>query len=177
MKNLMFTLIVLAMLLFGVNVSSIFAQTVVKFGANLDRPVSTSDTNTNDEDDNEEDEDEDEEEDPDDDDEEEPPEFMDEPLEGHLFVLVLDRSCSMTIGFNAGFPVYNSGGNVIGSPNRWQACQSEAAACIDAMTEDDDFDIVTYATSIYICFGSLTTADSGAKSNARGWIYGQNPTG
>ena len=179
MKKLSFALIVFAMLLFGVSAKALLAQsstTLVPFGGNLDRPVSTADA------DNEENQSGAEDEppipdDPDDDDEDDPPEFMDEPLEGHTFVLVLDRSCSMGCGYDAGYPVYDSNGNIIAYPNRWQTTQSEAAGCINAMTEDDAFDVITYATSIYICFGSLMQATDSAKAQAVGWIYGQGPTG
>ena len=176
MKKLNFILAVVAFLCFGIAAQSTLAQSIVPFGGDLDRPVSTEDADKQEKDSGADDEppvpD-----DPEDDDEELPPEFMDEPLEGHRFVFVLDRSCSMSSRFSPGFPVYDRNGNVISYPSRWQGCKSETAQAVGAFTEDDSFDIITYATAIYICFGSLTVATPNAVAQATGWIYGQNITG
>ncbi len=176
MKKLAILFAVLSLLLLGTTIRA-FAQgspSLVPFGGNLDRPVSTADADNQEANSGADDEI-----DPgdDDDDEDDDIDFIDEPLEGHKFVLVLDRSCSMYSGYNAGFPVYDENGNLISYPNRWQTTQSEASSCVNAMTEDDSFDIITYATSIYICFGSLVQANPSAKAQAIGWIYSQNPTG
>ena len=176
MKKLVFIVMILTLLTFGLAVKATQAQTTVPFGGNLDRPVSTEDADKQEKEDGAKDEppvpD-----DPGDDDEEEPPEFMDEPLEGHKFVLVLDRSCSMGSGFSAGYPIYDRNGNALSRANRWQATQSEGSGCVNAMDEEDSFDIITYATQLYICFGSLTVATTNAKSQATGWLYSQRPTG
>jgi hypothetical protein len=176
MKNLCFVLAVLAILCFGVSAQSILAQSIVPFGGDLDRPVSTEDADKQEGDSGADDEppvpD-----DPEDDDEELPPEFMDEPLEGHRFVFVLDRSCSMGAGFQPGFPIYDRNGNVISYPSRWQGVQSEVAGAINNFTEDDSFDVISFNSSTYICFGSLMTADGNACGQAMGWIYNQNATG
>ena len=172
MKNFTLILAIIFVLVIG---STAYSTPKVKFGGNLDRPTSTKEC--------------DEKESPDSKDEppvpdepqdepsEEPPEFMDEELEGDSFILVLDRSGSMSSRFGCGFPVNDRNGNAIPSPNRWQATQSETANCVNAMTEEDTFEIITYATSIYICFSALKEASTGNKGTAIGWIYNQGTTG
>lgn len=152
-----------------------FAGGKVKFGGDLDRPVSTKEADTKEAPDSKDEPPVPEE--PEDEEEEEPPEFMDEELEGNSFVLVLDRSGSMSSSFSGGFPVMDRNGNVVSYPNRWQATQSETANCVNAMTDEDTFDLVTYATSIYICFSMLKEANNGNKASAIGWIYNQGTTG
>lgn len=150
------------------------------FSGDLDRPVSTWEA--------EEAEEEmnpdppppnDEEEDPDEDDEElgDPPTFMDEELEGSQIVLCLDASGSMSCTYNPGYPVYNSGGGIVGSPNRWQTVQSEAANAIGGMTEDHEFDVIIYDSYVHSCFGVLTEATASSKQFAISWVYSKHTTG
>ena len=164
-----------ALLMFAFAAQPALAAGKVKFGGNLDRPTSTKDADEKEAPDAKDEPPVPEE--PEDEEEEEPPEFMDEELEGDTFVLVLDRSGSMSSRFGCGFPVNDRNGNAIPSPNRWQATQSETANCVNAMTEEDTFDIITYATSIYICFSALKEASTGNKGTAIGWIYNQGTTG
>ena len=172
MRNLVFILSLMLIISVGFAIN---AGPKLRFGGNLDRPTSTADADKKESPDSK-----DEipiPEDPGDEPSEEPPSFMDEELEGDSFVLVLDRSGSMSSRFGCGFPVNDSNGNAIPTPNRWQATQSETANCVNAMIEEDMFDIVTYATSIYICFSALKEASTGNKSTAIGWIYNQGTTG
>lgn len=149
------------------------------FSGNLDRPTSTWQAEDAEDELNPDPPNDDDEEDPDDDDEEvnDPPTFMDEELEGSQIVLCLDASGSMCSSFSAGFPIYNSGGGIVASPNRWQATQSEAANAISGMTDDHDFDVIIYDTYVATCFGTLTEATGSAKQTAIGWVYAKNTTG
>jgi len=172
MKYSMFLFLAIVVLAFAA--SPAFADRV-KFGGDLDVPTSTEQADAKEAPDAK-----DEPpipEEPEDEEEEEPPEFMDEELEGSSFILVLDRSGSMSSTFGGGMPIYDGNGNVIPYPNRWQATQSETASCINAMTKDDSFELITYATQVYICFGMLKVAENGNKATAIGWIYGQGTTG
>jgi len=175
MKYLLSILAILALL---ISVSS--AQTLSPFSGNLDRPIPAWAAEDAEEEmapdpppDPEE------EEDPDDDDEEEndPPTFMDEELEGSQIILCLDASCSMGASYSAGFPVYSSSGSIISYPNRWQTVQSEAANAISGMTEEHEFDVITYDTPVQSCFGCLTTATPGNKQQAISWIYARYTAG
>jgi hypothetical protein len=172
MRNLLFTLILVTTLAFlG---SNIMAQTVAPFSGNLDRPIPAwAAEGAEDEMAPEPPPDPEEEEDPDDDDEEQgdPPTFMDEELEGSQIILCLDASCSMGSSYNPGFPVYSSGGSIISYPNRWQTVQSEAANAISGMTEDHEFDVITYDTPVQSCFGCLTPGTPGNKQQAISWVY------
>ena len=143
MKNFVVVFAISIILILG---STVFAGGKVKFGGDLDRPVSTKDADEKEAPDAKDEPPVPEE--PEDEEEEEPPEFMEEELEGDSFILVLDRSGSMSAGFNCGFPVNDRNGNVVPSPNRWQAVQSEAANCIGAMTEEDTFDIISFNSSV-----------------------------
>lgn len=172
MKNLVLILAITFILILG---TASYADPKVKFGGDLDRPTSTKDADEKEAPDAKDEPPVPEE--PEDEEEEEPPEFMDEELEGDSFVLVLDRSGSMSSRFNCGFPVNDRNGNAVPSPNRWQATQSETANCVSAMTEEDTFDLITYATQIYICFSMLKEANPGNKGTAIGWIYNQGTTG
>lgn len=165
--------IVLLMTTFG------WAQ-ISPFSGNLDRPTSTWDAeDAEDEMNPDPPPDEEDEEDPEDDDEEgDDPEFMDEELEGNQIVLCLDASGSMCCSYNAGFPVYGSGGGVISYPDRWETVQSEAANCISAMTDEHLFDVIIYDTYIAACFGpGLVEATSANKSQAISWIFAKHTTG
>jgi len=165
-----------ALLMFAFAAQPALAAGKVKFGGNLDRPTSTKDADEKESPDAKDEPPVPEE--PEDEEEEEPPEFMDEELEGDSFILVLDKSGSMAWSFpSCGFPVSDRNGNTIPSPNRWQATQSETANCLNAMTEEDTFDIITYATQVFICFSSLKVANPGNKGTAIGWIYNQNAVG
>ncbi len=147
----------------------------VSFGGDLDRPVSTKNADLKESGNGARDEEIPEE--PEDEEPEDPPIFLDEEIPGHTIVLALDRSGSMSSQYNAGIPIYDMNGNVISSPTRWQVVQSETAHLVGAMTEEHSFDLVTYATQVYTCFGELRAASPGAKAIAIGWIYSQGTTG
>jgi len=172
MKNFVLVFAIAFILILG---TAAYAVPKVKFGGDLDRPTSTKDADEKEAPDAKDEPPVPEE--PEDEEEEEPPEFMDEELEGDSFILVLDRSGSMSSRFGCGFPVNDRNGNAIPSPNRWQATQSETANCVNAMTEEDTFDLITYETSIYICFSALKEASTGSKGTAIAWIYNQNTAG
>ena len=166
MKNIVIVFVITFVLILG---SAAYAVPKVKFGGNLDRPTSTKDADEKESPDSRDEPPVPEE--PEDEEEEEPPELMEEELEGSSFVLVLDRSGSMSAHFGCGFPVNDRNGNVVPSPNRWQAVQSEAKNCINAMTEEDTFDIITFNSNVYICFSMTKEASAGNKGTAIGWIY------
>jgi len=173
MKKILVGAILLLMVLYG----SVMAQS--PFSGNLDRPIATWDAEEAESELNSGPNDDDEEVDPDADDEEigDPPTFMDEELEGSQIILCLDASGSMSSSYNAGFPIYNSGGGLISSPNRWQTVQSEAANAISAMTEEHEFDVVIYDSYVASCFGSLMEATGVTKQQAISWVYAKNTTG
>jgi len=75
-----------------------------------------------------------------------PPMFFGEPVTGN-FILVLDRSGSMGSQDLAGCPVFDENGNVISNPSRIQAVQTEATKLINALTEENEFAIVTFGGS------------------------------
>ncbi|MCD4657767.1 MAG: hypothetical protein K8S87_09520 [Planctomycetes bacterium] len=152
-----------------------FADGKVIFGGNLDRPVSTKEADLKESDNGANDEPAPDE--PGDEEPEDPPTFLDEEIPGDTIVLALDRSGSMSSRHNPGMPIYDRNGNVIAYPTRWQAIQSETSNLVSALTEDDSFDIVTYATQIYVCFSTLREATPGNKAVAIGWIYSQGTTG
>jgi len=109
---------------------------------------------------------------------EDPKIFLDEEIPGHSLVLALDRSGSMSSNFNAGHPIYDSNGNLIPYPSRWQAIQSETANLVGMMDEEEDsFDIVTFETNVYVCFSELRKATPDAKAQAIAWIYAQGTAG
>ncbi len=173
MKNTVLVFIIALILVLG---TAAYATPKVKFGGNLDRPTSTKEADEKESPDAKDEPPVPEE--PEDEEEEEPPEFMDEELEGDSFILVLDKSGSMVWTFpSCSFPVYDRNGNNVPSPDRWQATQSETAKCVNAMTEDDTFDIITYATEVFICFSALKVANNGNKATAIGWVYTQNAVG
>lgn len=177
MKLLVSLVSIVALLFFAVPA---LAQSVSPFSGNLDRPTSTWDAeDAEDEMNPDPPPDEEDEEDPEDDDEEgDDPEFMDEELEGNQIVLCLDASGSMSIGYDPGYPVYNSSGGIISYPDRWETVQSEAANAINAMTDEHLFDVVIYDTYVAACFGpGLVEATSGNKSQAISWIYAKHTTG
>ena len=91
----------------------------------------------------------------------------------HSFLFVLDRSGSMSKSFPMKPPVNDRSGNCVPTPNYWQKTQSEIAHKINKLTEKDSFDVITFATSIYICFSTLKHATTGNKGTAIGWIYNQ----
>ena len=171
MKDMLFVLlIVAAMTMLG---TAVYAQPD-PFSGNLDRPIRAAEAQDAEEELNPEPPpDPEEEEDPDEDDEEvgDPPVFMDEELEGTIIVFCLDASCSMGAGYSPGFPVYGGGGGVIPYPNRWQTVQSEASNSIGAMNDQFEFDVVVYDTPVRSCFGALTPATPGNKTQAISWIY------
>ena len=92
------------------------------------------------------------------------------------YIFVLDRSGSMSAHFGGGFPVYDVNGNTIPYPNRWQALQSVTAERINALHLSDTFEVITFATQIYICNSTLKTATTGNKAKAIAWVYNQNTT-
>ncbi|MCD4656164.1 MAG: hypothetical protein K8S87_01335 [Planctomycetes bacterium] len=95
----------------------------------------------------------------------------------HTFLFVLDRSASMSKRFPMKPPINDRSGNAVGTPNCWQKTQSEIANRVSELTEKDSFDVITFATSIYICFAKLKKATNGNKAIAVAWIYNQGTTG
>jgi hypothetical protein len=93
------------------------------------------------------------------------------------YIFVLDKSGSMSASFNGNINVKDENGNILRYPNRWQATQSLAADKISALPSNATFDVITFATNIYICFSMKKTASNGNKASAISWIYNQGTTG
>jgi hypothetical protein len=100
---------------------------------------------------------------------EDPPTYYGEPVQGK-FVFILDASGSMGWG----------------SPPRVQTMRAETTSVIQALTEDDELDAVSYDTTFgpqvhysKYMWGTLLPATEGNKSSAVAWINGPatNPGG
>src|SRR5690606_33024788 len=92
------------------------------------------------------------------------PTFFGEPVNGN-FIWCLDRSGSMGVRDSGSGPIEDENGNTVSQPSRIQVVKSECIKVIRQLTDDDQFAIVTFASSV-TNFQDLVFATDGNKTDA-----------